>query len=103
MQKTCNSEAAMNAEHGKIRARKLRTRLAELHAAETLAEISRVPPARCHELTGDLKGHLSVDLDYPYRLIIRPDHDPVPERAGGGLDWSAVTAILITDLRDPHR
>lgn len=43
-----------------------------------------------------------MDLDHPYRLIIRPNHDPLPMRAEGGLDWKAVTAIVIVEIKDTH-
>ena len=60
---------------------------------------------RCHELTeGRRRGqfHLSVDLDHPYRLIFVPDHDPIPKREDGGLEWSQVTAIKILGVEDTH-
>ncbi len=82
-------------------AKKLRQRLADLEAASALEEMRNLP-GRCHELTGNLAGHLAVDLKHPYRLIFRPDHAPTPTKADGGLDWSQVTNILITDVRDYH-
>lgn len=48
-------------------AEKLHQRLLELVAADSLGDVPRVPPPRCHELTGDLKGKLAVDLVHPYR------------------------------------
>jgi proteic killer suppression protein len=57
---------------------------------------------RCHELTGDRAGQLSIDLDHPYRLIFSPNHDPIPERDAGGLDWSRVNAIRILEIADTH-
>ncbi len=57
---------------------------------------------RCHELTGDRGGQLSIDLDHPYRLIFIPDHDPIPTRTEGGLDWNRVTRILILEIADTH-
>lgn len=77
-------------------------RMMELAAAETLADISRVPPARCHELTGNRKGQLSVDLEHPYRLLFIPANDPTPALKEGGLDWAAVTEIQIIDITDTH-
>lgn len=74
----------------------------ELAAAKTLADISRVPPARCHELTGNRKGQLSVDLEHPYRLLFIPAHNPIPELKDGGLDWACVTEIEIIDIADTH-
>jgi proteic killer suppression protein len=70
--KACNSEAEMLRHFGQQRAAKLGMRLLELKAAANLNDISRLPPARCHELTGSRKGQLSLDLGHPYRLIIIP-------------------------------
>jgi proteic killer suppression protein len=100
--KLCSSAKEMKAKHGARMAEKLQQRLAELAAAETLDDIPRVPPPRCHELTGNRKGRLAVDLVHPYRLIFFPNHDPVPERKGGGLDWSKVTKIVVEEIIDYH-
>lgn len=77
-------------------------RLMELRAASNLSEIPKTPPPRCHELTGNLKGVLSVDLDHPWRLLFVPAHNPVPKRKDGGLDWERVTAIEIIEIKDTH-
>ena len=61
-----------------------------------------MPPARCHALTGNRSGQLSVDLEHPYRLLFIPAHDPVPTRADGGLDWRLVTEIEILEIVDTH-
>ena len=58
-------------------------------------------PGRCHELTGDLAGCLSLDLDHPYRLLIRPAEQTAPG-PGGGLDWSAVESVVVIDIVDYH-
>lgn len=58
--------------------------------------------ARCHELKGDKAGIFSIDLDHPYRLLFRPDHDPLPQRSEGGIDWSQVIAIVILEIEDTH-
>lgn len=92
----------MLCELGKKRTQKLKQRLLELSAAAHLGQISRVPPPRCHELSGDRSGQLSVDLDHPYRLIFIPANDPIPKKDDGGLDWSAVTAVEILEMVDTH-
>ena len=102
LQKVCSSSAKMQAEFGVKMARKLQQRLMELKAADCLDDLSRLPPARCHELTGDLRGKLSVDLAHPYRLFLVPAHDPVPTRPDGGLDWQQVTEIEVVAVGDPH-
>lgn len=91
--------------HGALRAKKIRIRMAELRAADCLRDFwpPKSPPGRCHELTeGKRGGQLSVDLDYPYRLIFTPDHDPIPMRTEGGLDWARVTSIKIIGIEDTH-
>lgn len=76
-----------------------------LRAARSLMDFwpPKSPPERCHELTeGKRSVQLSVDLDHPYRLIFVPDHNPIPIREEGGLDWSQVTAIKILGVEDTH-
>ena len=51
----------MEKHFGAKKAGKLKQRLMELGAADTLADISHLPPARCHELTGKDAGTFSVD------------------------------------------
>ena len=102
MQRECSAEHEMVRRWGKPLAKKLQQRLMELTAARTLADMSRLPPARCHELTLNRKGQLSVDLAHPYRLIFVPDHDPVPSRPDGGLDWAGVTRVVILEVVDTH-
>ena len=80
----------------------IRRRLDELNAAESLAIMRTLPQARCHELTADRKGQLSVDLKHPHRLIIEPADDPVPRKPDGGLDWNKVTCIRVIEVEDTH-
>lgn len=102
LQKICSSAKEIQKAFGATRARKLQQRLLELSAAENLGQISRLPPSRCHEMTGDRQDQLSVDLDHPYRLFFIPANDPVPRKEDGGLDWPEVTEIEILEIEDPH-
>lgn len=102
LQKICNISKKANGELGPINAKKLQQRLMELNAAVNLADLSRLPPTRCHELVGDRIGQLSVDLRHPLRLIFIPANDPVPQKDTGGLDWSRVTEIEIIEIADTH-
>jgi plasmid maintenance system killer protein len=102
LQRTCSRQAEAVRLLGPKRARKLQQRLMELAAAATLADISRLPPARCHELAGDRKGQLSVDLEHPYRLLFIPANDPIPHTTESGLDWERVTEIEVIAIVDTH-
>jgi len=92
----------MRTAFGPKRAKRLGQRLFELKGADTLNDIPRTPPARCHELSSDRKGQLSVDLAHPYRLIFEPANEPVPRKPDGGLDWGQVTSIIILEIVDTH-
>lgn len=97
----CTGERELTRTWGPERARRLRRRLDDLRAAGNL-EVMRTLPGRCHELTGNRKGQLSIDLDGPYRLIFEPADDPPPTMKSGGLDWQRVTASSILAVEDTH-
>lgn len=58
IQKLCSQNAVAQKKLGAKMARKLQQRMMELKAAETLIDISKLPPARCHELRGNRKGQV---------------------------------------------
>lgn len=103
LEKQFNSQAALLKAFGKKRAKRISIVMTSLRAAPNLGTFCPPysPPHRCHELTGNLKGKLSLDLDDPYRLLIEPAMDP-PTNEDGGLDWSQVTAIRILGIEDTH-
>jgi proteic killer suppression protein len=104
LEKELNEEKSMMKAHGAIRTKRLKIVLTAMRAAPSLAAFAppMSPPHRCHELTGNRKGQLSMDLDHPYRLLFQPTHDPLPMRKEGGLDWHLVTAIKIVEIEDTH-
>jgi len=102
LKKECNNAKLLQRRHGPNRAIRIQKRLDDLHAADCLADISHLPPARCHELTGNRKGQFSVDLDHPYRLLFIPANTPIPQSEDGGIDRTKVTAIEIIGVVDTH-
>jgi proteic killer suppression protein len=83
-------------------ARKVNQRLKDLTDADNLAIMRTIPAARCHELTGDRKGELAVDISGNYRMIFVPNHAPTPKKDDGGLNWEEVTKIQINEIEDYH-
>jgi len=100
-EKEVNSSKLLVRRHGDRRAKLIRRRLDELHAAVTLEDVRNLPGPRCHELRGDRAGQLSVDLDHPYRLLFVPT-EPIPTKEDGGLDWARITAIIVLGIEDTH-
>lgn len=98
----CNDPRRTIRKWGKALAHKIHQRLAELHAAETLAVVSHLPPLRCHELTNNRAGQFAVVLKDRWRLIFVPHYRPVPKNSDGGIDRAQVRAIRILEVEDYH-
>lgn len=100
-EKECNSFELLQKRHGERQAKKIRQRLDELRAAHTLADVSHLPPPRLHQLEGR-QAEFSVDIIFPYRLILTPAARPVPRKSDNGVDLAQVTAVRILGVEDTH-
>ena len=100
-EKECGNYRLLVKRHGSIRARRIINRLDDLRYANVLEDMRRAS-GRCHELRGNRAGQLSLDLDHPYRLVFEPDHEPIPRKDDGGLDWTQITAVVIIGVEDTH-
>jgi proteic killer suppression protein len=101
LEKLFNSKTNLVRKLGADRANRVQKRLDDLRAAANL-EVMQTLPGRCHELTGDQAGQLSLDLDHPYRLLFIPANDPIPRKKDSGLNWSEVTEVEILGIEDTH-
>ena len=86
--------------YGDIGAKKIRARLSQIEAADTLEDL-RVMPGRCHELRGDRRGQLALEVHGGHRLVVEPVA-PAPRREDGGLDWGRVEAVVVLGVHDYH-
>lgn len=102
LEKVFNSEAELRRNYGNDNGQTIMRRMAVLSAAQCLADISALPPERRHELTGSRKGEFAIDLKHPFRLVIKPNHNPLPRKEDGGMDLKNVTDIIILDVEDYH-
>lgn len=82
-------------------AKRITLRLQQLAAAVSLDDM-RYLPGRCHELVGRRAGELAVDVHRGHRLIFRPTAVPPPTREDGGLDWTRVNSVTVTEIVDYH-
>lgn len=100
--KICSKQKEAIRALGMTMAKKLQQRMVELNAADSLHDISRLPPARCHPLSGDRQNQFSVDLEHPFRLLFISTNEPLPRLPDGGLDLKKITEIEIIEICDPH-
>jgi proteic killer suppression protein len=101
LEKECSSDRAGTRRWGADQWKILRRRLASLLAAPSLKAMDGVP-GRCHPLTGDRHGLFALLLWGPYRLVLEPDHAPLPTLVDGGLDTEAITRVRIVEVVDYH-
>ena len=100
--KVCNNRRARVKEWGERRSKILGQRLDDLYAAVTLDDMRNMP-GDCHEYKHTPDHAVTLNLDGGWRLFFRPCHEPVPLLAdNASLDWTKVTTIEITSVRDPH-
>ena len=102
MDREMANAAAITKRYGDL-AKRIMLRLEILLQADSLADVPTDPPPRRHMLSGDWDGHFAVDLNGNWRLVFRPNHDPLPLQDDGGLDLSQVSAIQIVDVVDYHK
>ena len=100
LERVLTNGAAMTRELGQLRARRVAVRLAALRAVDCAIELLPLP-GRWHMLTGNWKGHMSGDLDHPYRLLVRPQA-PVLRTDDGGVAWAATRAMTVVGIFDTH-
>jgi proteic killer suppression protein len=98
--KTHASMEAMTRKFGPARARRIGLRLTQLDSCDTLADM-RLFSSRIHELRGDWAGHVAIDLDGPYRMLVQATNESSPAESLP-LDWEAVNAVTIVAILDYH-
>ena len=102
LQRVFNSHAELVRIYGDRLTHTIEIRMAVLIAAANLGQVPVTRPIRLHGLSGHRRGQFAIDLVHPDRLVLRPDHNPLPSKADGGIDRNAVTAIEIVEIVDDH-
>ena len=82
-------------------AKKLKTRLDDLDAAQSMEDMRHLP-GHWEELRGERAGQFSARLHGGMRLIVRPHMQPAPAKPDGGLDWRAIDSVFIVEVVDYH-
>lgn len=99
LRKLCEVQKEAQKKLGAKCARKLRSRLSDLIAAESVTDLVSGRP---HPLKGVRAGEFALDLDGGKRLVFEPANNPVPLNEDGSIDWSKVTFVCIVFIGDYH-
>jgi toxin HigB-1 len=87
--------------HGAEVAKKLKSRLDDLDAVQSMEDLRHLP-GHWEELKKERAGQFSARLHGGLRLIVRPQIQPAPTKPDGGLDWRAIDSVFIVELVDYH-
>ncbi len=93
--RSCNDDGARERRFGPVLSCVLRRRLAQIDAAEHLAELRHLPAIRLRTFSDD---KLTVALGAAADLQMRPRDNPPPRLDDGSLHERAVRTLLITDV-----
>lgn len=93
-----NHEARLKRVYGSANAKQIRLRLAVLDAAACLADVPTLSPDRRRRLTGSRRGCFTVDAEPPFRIVLQPSNEPLPQRPDGKLDLRKVTEVTILEI-----
>ena len=99
LRKLCETRREATRKLGADSARRLRTRLSEIHAAATVGELFAGNP---HSLTGDREGEYAVNLAGGKRLVFVPNDNPIPTTESGHIDWPRVSSVKVVFVGDYH-
>jgi proteic killer suppression protein len=102
LSKLLNSQKEALRTYGPDNGKRILLRLQQVADSANLAEFSKLPQPRVHELKANRDEQISVDVKHPYRLLMVPDHQEKPRKTDGGLDWQRITKVTITEITDTH-
>ena len=95
----CEIERLAKKELGTQVAKKLKSRLADIVAAERVGDLVVGKP---HPLKGDRHGQFSLTLHQGFRLVFEPSMDEVPRRDDGAINWREVNGVNVVFIGDYH-
>ncbi|HEX6847100.1 MAG TPA: hypothetical protein VF144_08985 [Chitinophagaceae bacterium] len=102
LRKWANDDRKALKDLGKVRAMLYKRRLTQMQDAVTLEDV-RFLAGNYHELKTTRKGQWGCDLDQPYRLVFKPQQNPIPENEDGQYIWKEITGIEILDIINYHK
>jgi proteic killer suppression protein len=84
-------------QYGQIRAEKIYQRYNELINIDNFYQLLSLKIGRCHALEGKYQGCYGLDLDHPFRMIIKPKFADNNQS-----NLIEVTIVTIKEITDYH-
>jgi len=95
----CECQSQAERAFGLKAAARLRERLADIRAAESVTELVAGRP---REIQGGRHRHYAVDLANGYRMVFCANHVRIPVDETYRVDWSRVTRVKILKIEVGH-
>jgi hypothetical protein len=96
----CYNEHAGIRRWGKARASVVRRRIIAILTAPSLEHLMRMGPLLLKP--GPEPDQFSIDASDPYRIVLLPNHDPMPRDGDGKIVYAGVTDVCLLDIRELH-
>src|SRR5687768_270679 len=90
LRQICESQIRAERKYGVRVARALQHRLADLVAAEDVTELIAGSP---RSVAADPHERMVIQLTPQFEIVLAANHNAVPTRANGSVDWSRVTRV----------
>ena len=100
LHKLCENNREAVRRLGPDSAKKLQSRLSDIGAAACVQDLP--PVGNPHPLVRDRQGQFSIGLAGGKRLVFVPNHNPVPKKDDGSINWTLVTSVTIVFIGDYH-
>ena len=97
LRQLCETEVTARDALGEKVARKLRARLADLSAAQSVKDLVAGSP---REVCRDGTPAIAIKLSCGARLLFTANHSNLPMASRGGVDWSKVTRVKVICIED---
>ena len=102
LEKACNRQKDGDRLWGRQIAGKVRLRVTQIRAADTLADLRQLPGARFHQLRDNRAGQYAMDLTENWRIIVEPWNELRSEIIDGDVNEKDVRTVRIRDVEDYH-
>lgn len=92
IERICEDKKVAIKTYGTDIAKKIKMRLNEIRASDSVEEMIQYQIGRCHALVGDRNGEYALDLVHPFRLIFTKCDDT-----------KQIRVVKIMEITDYHK